>query len=232
MTVSSAPSRRNSRFTRVPSTACGGCWCARRLAGATRCWLPSVSSAMNCMAFPSDPMASRDPRRPPLRQRPAPNTTWHSVVVPPQHPPEAKVPPRDEWSSAEPAQLAFRTSAKDTPVNKSVVYVGGRYSGGVPIASDVLVAVGRRIDTLWPQLTERQRRALLGAEARELGWGGVTAVAKVAGVARSTVSQGLAELDLPAELEPGRSRRAGGGRRSAVIADPGLAGALDALVRG
>ena len=106
----------------------------------------------------------------------------------------------------------------------------GRYSGGVPIASDVLVAVGRRIDTLWPQLSERQRRALLGAEARELGWGGVTAVAKVAGVARSTVSQGLAELDLPAELEPGRSRRAGGGRKSAVIADPGLAGALDALV--
>ncbi len=100
----------------------------------------------------------------------------------------------------------------------------------MPIASDVLVAVGRRIDTLWLQLSERQRRALLGAEARELGWGGVAAVARVAGVARSTVSQGLAELDLPVEVEPGRSRRPGGGRKSAVIADPGLAGALDALV--
>ncbi len=49
---------------------------------------------------------------------------------------------------------------------------------------------------MWPQLNERQRRALLGAEARELGWGGVAAVAKVAGVARSTVSRGMAELDL------------------------------------
>jgi len=70
----------------------------------------------------------------------------------------------------------------------------------------------------------------LGAEARELGWGGVAAVAEVAGVGRSTVSRGLAELDSPAQLLPGRSRRPGGGRKSAVVADPGLAGALDALV--
>ena len=70
----------------------------------------------------------------------------------------------------------------------------------MPIAADVLMAVGRRIDALWPQLTERQRRALLGAEARELGWGGVAAVANVAGVARSTVSRGV-----------GRTGRAGAG---------------------
>ena len=56
------------------------------------------------------------------------------------------------------------------------------------VESDVVEAVGRRIATLWPQLSERQRRLLLGVEARELGWGGVSAVARVAGVARSTVS--------------------------------------------
>ncbi len=91
-------------------------------------------------------------------------------------------------------------------------------------------AVGRRIDVLWPQLTERQRRLLLGAEARELGWGGVSAVARVAGVARSTVTLAVAELDQPQILEERRSRRPGGGRKAAVVADPGLAAALDALV--
>jgi len=83
---------------------------------------------------------------------------------------------------------------------------------------------------MWPTLSERQRRALLGAEARELGWGGVAAVAKVAGVARSTVSLGVAELDRPVVVEAGRSRRRGGGRKSSVVADPQLAAALDALV--
>ena len=67
-------------------------------------------------------------------------------------------------------------------------------------------AVERRIATLWPELTERQRRLLLGAEARELGWGGVSVVARVAGVARSTVTLAVAELDQPAVLAEGRSR--------------------------
>ena len=100
----------------------------------------------------------------------------------------------------------------------------------MPIERAALDAVGRRIEVLWPQLTERGRRALLGAEARELGWGGVSAVALVAGVARSTVSMGVAELDRPGELDADRSRRAGGGRKTASVADPGLAAALDALV--
>jgi hypothetical protein len=94
----------------------------------------------------------------------------------------------------------------------------------------MLEAAGRRIMVLSPQLNERQRRALLGAEARELGWGGVSAVARVAGVARSTVTLAVAELDGPEVVDPGRSRRSGGGRKSATVADPGLAAALDALV--
>lgn len=98
------------------------------------------------------------------------------------------------------------------------------------IEAEILEAVGRRIDSLWPQLNERQRRGLLGAEARELGFGGVSAVARVAKVARSTVTTAVAELERSEVLEPGRSRRAGGGRKSATIADPGLAAALDALV--
>ena len=58
------------------------------------------------------------------------------------------------------------------------------------IEASVVEAVGRRIASLWPVLGERQRRLLLGAEARELGHGGVVAVARVAGVAQSTVVGG------------------------------------------
>jgi len=63
-----------------------------------------------------------------------------------------------------------------------------------------------------------------------LGWGGIAAVARAAGVARSTVTIAVAELDAPPQVEPGRSRRAGGGRKAVVDNDPGLAQALDALV--
>ena len=83
---------------------------------------------------------------------------------------------------------------------------------------------------MWPHLSERQRRLLLGVEARELGWGGVSSVARVAGVARSTVTVAVAELEVPTRVPEGRSRRVGGGRKSSVEKDPGLVGALDALV--
>jgi len=45
-----------------------------------------------------------------------------------------------------------------------------------------------------PQLDERQRRLMLGAEAIALGRGGITAVATAAGVSRPTVSRGMAEV--------------------------------------
>ena len=83
---------------------------------------------------------------------------------------------------------------------------------------------------MWPHLNELQRRTLLGVEARELGWGGVSAVARVAGVARSTVTIAVAELETPPVVAEGRSRRPGGGRKSAAAKDPGLVSALDALV--
>jgi Rhodopirellula transposase DDE domain len=98
------------------------------------------------------------------------------------------------------------------------------------IEPELVDAAGRRIEVLWPLLSERGRRQLLGAEARELGWGGVAAVARVAGVARQTVTTGLAELDRPVEVAEGRSRRSGGGRKSVTVTDPGLLVALDQLV--
>lgn len=105
-----------------------------------------------------------------------------------------------------------------------------RQSCLVAVDPKMVEGTQRRIAAMWPLLNERQRRFMLGVEARELGWGGVTTVARVAGVARSTVTVAVAELQAPPDVEPGRSRRVGGGRKSATEKDPQLLAALDALV--
>jgi hypothetical protein len=48
---------------------------------------------------------------------------------------------------------------------------------------------------LFPHLDERQRRLLMGAEARTLGHGGILLVARAARVREATVALGVTELD-------------------------------------
>jgi hypothetical protein len=80
-----------------------------------------------------------------------------------------------------------------------------------------------------PHLDERQRRLLLGAQARALGRGGIRAVSRAALAREATVSAGARELE--AGTGPlGRVRRPGGGRKRAAEIDPGLVPALLALV--
>jgi hypothetical protein len=98
--------------------------------------------------------------------------------------------------------------------------------GGDEEAGRVLAA---KFAAIFPHLDERQRRLLMGAEARALGHGGIRLVATAAGVREATVSLGVDELDSGAE-PLGRARRAGGGRKRASDVDPGLRPALLALV--
>jgi DDE family transposase len=86
-----------------------------------------------------------------------------------------------------------------------------------------------KFGSIFPHLDERQRRLLMGAEARALGHGGIRLVAGAAGVREATVSLGVDELDSGAE-PLGRARRPGGGRKRAADLDPGLRPALLALV--
>ena len=86
-----------------------------------------------------------------------------------------------------------------------------------------------KFQAIFPHLDERQRRLVMGAEARSLGHGGIRLVARAAGVREATVSLGAAELDSGAE-PLGRVRRPGGGRKRAADLDPGLLPALLALV--
>ncbi len=91
------------------------------------------------------------------------------------------------------------------------------------------VGLTAKLHVLLPHLDERQRRLLLGAEARVLGHGGIRRVARAAGVAEGTVSRGVSELEA-GDMPLGRIRREGGGRKRLVDLDPDLLPALLALV--
>lgn len=91
--------------------------------------------------------------------------------------------------------------------------------------------VARKFAAMSPFLDERQRRLWLGVEAREVGHGGISAVARAAGVSRPTVAKAVKELGQPAAgLPAGRVRRAGGGRKKASQTDPDLLADLQRLV--
>ena len=83
-------------------------------------------------------------------------------------------------------------------------------------------------------MDERMRRQWAASEADDLGWGGVTAVARATGLARNTIMGGTRELESRrahprAEVSP-RIREEGGGRKPLTENDPGLLAALEALV--
>ena len=102
---------------------------------------------------------------------------------------------------------------------------------------------------LAPRLDEATLRLWAAAEARSLGRGGVSMVAKAAGVSRTTVYTGLSEIEAAskARLDKGkrrskaaaqpaapigqqRIRAPGGGRKKLVDIDASLLADLDALV--
>jgi len=99
--------------------------------------------------------------------------------------------------------------------------------------AQVITRIQGKYRSLEPELDERLRRQWAAAEARDLGWGGVTVVAQATGMSRTTVTAGLRELALPeAEraAEANRVRRPGGGRKPLTETDPGLLAALEALI--
>jgi transposase len=91
-------------------------------------------------------------------------------------------------------------------------------------------AVRRRFSAVAPALDERQRRLWAAAEAKALGYGGVSAVARATGITRPTIHAGLKELATGSVLPAGRIRRTGAGGKSLIATQPGLKAALDALV--
>src|SRR5271157_3704220 len=89
--------------------------------------------------------------------------------------------------------------------------------------------IRRKFQPLEFVLDERSRRQWAAAEAKELGYGGVSAVAHATGFARDTIRLGLRELEYrrqhPEEPTSDRLRKPGGGRKQLTVVDPALVSA-------
>jgi len=90
--------------------------------------------------------------------------------------------------------------------------------------------IKQRFASLEPFLDERQRRLHAAAEAKALGYGGVSAVARATGVSRRAIGIGLQELGDPAASSVKHIRKAGGGRKRTVAKDATLVRDLEQLV--
>jgi hypothetical protein len=91
-------------------------------------------------------------------------------------------------------------------------------------------AIRARYNALGPFLNERDRRLFAASEARAAGRGGIAAVSRTTGIARSTIGRGLADLRSGVVRSSDRVRRRGGGQKPAIETQPGILEALNELV--
>jgi len=80
---------------------------------------------------------------------------------------------------------------------------------------------------------ERSRRLWAAAEASQLGRGGVSAVARATGLSRTTIYQGIGELEQDQTVQKAvtqKIRAPGGGRQRLTKKDPQIMTCLEALV--
>ena len=100
-------------------------------------------------------------------------------------------------------------------------------------AATVETRIRRKYRSVVRELDERRRRQWAAAEARDIGWGGVSLVARATGLSRPTIRAGVRELALPSAQRAAaaqRIRRPGAGRHAVTTTDPALLAALLALI--
>ena len=81
-------------------------------------------------------------------------------------------------------------------------------------------------------LNEAQRRWLVGREARRRGRGGIQRMVEISGLSKPTILKGIKELrsKRKLQLEPGRVRRPGGGRKPLEEHDPEILRRLEQVM--
>lgn len=92
------------------------------------------------------------------------------------------------------------------------------------------LAARMRYREMAPVLNEQSRRRFAALEARALGRGGVSLMARISGLARSTIYQGLSDIRERVSAPAGRVRKEGGGRKRKAIVDPTLVADLRAML--
>lgn len=86
-----------------------------------------------------------------------------------------------------------------------------------------------KLKTVLPHLNEKQRRLFLAAEAKAIGWGGISKVAQATGVSRVTIYKALEEIQMDSPVSE-MVRMPGGGRKKVKEYHPDLLRELESLV--
>lgn len=99
----------------------------------------------------------------------------------------------------------------------------------------IVESLRRKYQALGPTMDECLRRHWAAAEALELQWGGLSAVAEATGLSLTTIRRGVRELHAPPEVPVSpssrrRIRHPGGGRKTLAALDPTLLSHLEMLV--
>lgn len=90
--------------------------------------------------------------------------------------------------------------------------------------------IKQKFERLAPMLDERTLRLFAAAEADAIGYGGVSRLCRITGLARSTIVRGQQEMSRPSEVSSGRVRRSGAGRKRTCDSDATLVNDLESLV--
>jgi hypothetical protein len=90
--------------------------------------------------------------------------------------------------------------------------------------------IKQRFEGLSPVLNEQGLRRFAATEARAYGHGGVSLVSRITGIARSTICRGIREIAEKRQLDAGRIRKPGGGRKAKLVKDATLLTDLGRLV--
>jgi len=91
-------------------------------------------------------------------------------------------------------------------------------------------AARKRYREMAPVLNEQSRRRFVALEAQALGHGGVSLMAQISGLARSTIYHGRSDILHAVSAPPGRIRKQGGGRKKKASEAPTLVADLKRLV--
>lgn len=98
----------------------------------------------------------------------------------------------------------------------------------------LIAGLNKKFREISSQLNERSRRQWAASESLAIGRGGIAAVSKATGIARSTINIGIREIDYqrkhPKAKIRNRVRRPGGGRKPITTVDPRIQKLLERLV--
>jgi transposase len=99
------------------------------------------------------------------------------------------------------------------------------------ISEETVAVLREKYQALAPFMDERVLRRWAAVEARALGWGGASAVARATGISRTTIRSGIAEVRSPSTgPSADRVRRPGAGRPRLTASDPKLLADLHELL--